>query len=293
MARRTLRSLLLALLLAGGLPSPAGGTCRLPVTFPRTARPSGATAGPGNTLIFASGSGTLLFLDLDDYSMREDTALNDKYQDMYGSFDLQGLAMSDTLSNYVYFVAQGKASVFQYDFKDTRRIVRRFDLPGFSGSSAAGAESLTWVPTQASPHGGYFYVGSQLAGQVFVYELPINDDSAPVVSGDSKQLMTIWTPLKESQTVAGLSYSGGYLFVNYDERYSNHVLIYPILPNGLPGELKEQYQVDVSNAEGLVARQSDGKSWVADAPPPAPSEDVPMAAPAPATASGEQTAART
>lgn len=239
-------------------PCGALATCQLPALLPPGARPAGATAGPGNSLVLTSDGGTILFVDLEDYAVREDTALNDKYTDAYGWFDLEGVAMTETSSRLLYLIAQGKDAILEYDWQFSRRILRRFTLPGFEQVGTVGAESLTFVPSEASTTGGYFYVGSQIAGQVFVYELPLQSDTG--VEATAK-LISVWTPLEGSKDVASLSYSAGYLFVNYDAGFSTHVLIYPVLPSGLAGDLAEQYQVDVANAEGMVARQRGDDSW--------------------------------
>lgn len=200
-----------------------------------------------------SDSGTLLFIDLDDLTVREDRTLNDKYRDTYGWFDLEGVGMTNPESTFVYMGMENKAAILEYEWHSSRRIFRRFDLPGFERRGGHGMESMTWVPTDASRHQGYFYVGSQMTGHVFIYELPLLDDTGPVALA---RLANIWTPVKSESNVAGLSFSSGYIFVNYDDGHSNHVLIFPVLSNGLPGPLKEQYEVDVTDAEGIAVRKT-------------------------------------
>jgi len=195
---------------------------------------------------------------LDDLSVREDRTLNDKYTDTYGWFDLEGVAMTNPESTFIYMGMENKATILEYEWHSSRRIFRRFDLPGFERRGTHGMEALTWVPSDASAHQGYFYVGSQMTGHIFIYELPLLDDTGPVAMA---KLLDIWTPLKSESNVAGLSFSSGYIFVNYDDGHSNHVLIFPILNNGLPGPLKEQYEVDVADAEGLAVRKTGHESW--------------------------------
>jgi len=236
----------------------ADATCRLPIVFPKGSEPSGVTLGPQNSLVSVSDSGTVLFIDLDDLMVREDRTLNEKYKDQYGWFDLEGVAMTNPESTFVYLGMENKATILEYEWHSSRHIFRRFDLPGFERRGNHGMESLTWVPTDASRHQGYFYVGSQMTGHVFIYELPLLDKTGPKALA---RLADIWTPLKDESNVAGLSYSSGYIFVNYDDGHSNHVLIFPVLKNGLPGPLKEQYEVDVSDAEGLAVRSTGVDSW--------------------------------
>jgi len=216
------------------------------------------TLGPHNSLVSVSGDGTVQFIDLNNMVVRQDTALNDKYKDSYGWFDLEGVAMTNPESTFVYLGMGNKAVVLEYEWHASRRIFRHFDLPGFERRGNRGMESLTWVPTSASRHQGYFYVGSQMTGHVFIYELPLLDETGPQATA---RLIDIWTPLKHDSNIAGLSHSSGYVFVNYDDGNSNHVLIFPILENGLPGTVKEQYQVDVADAEGLAVRKTAADTW--------------------------------
>mmetsp|Transcript_142537 Transcript_142537/g.355272 ORF Transcript_142537/g.355272 Transcript_142537/m.355272 type:complete len:328 (+) Transcript_142537:87-1070(+) len=233
-------------------------TCRLPVQFPETAGPSGVTIGPRNSLIVASDQGSILFVDMDDYAVREDTALNDKYRDAYGWFDLEGITMNNPeTSSYLYLGMENKPAILEYDWKSSHEIVRRFDLPGLG---TEGVQSLAWVPTQASSHMGYFYAGSRAQGSILVYELPLLENTGPEAQA---VLRNTWTPLKDTSTknVAGLAYSDGYIFVSYDDASSNHVLIYPIMANGLYGDLAEQYQVDVVDAQGMAVQKRANQTW--------------------------------
>mmetsp|Transcript_74002 Transcript_74002/g.158611 ORF Transcript_74002/g.158611 Transcript_74002/m.158611 type:complete len:346 (+) Transcript_74002:149-1186(+) len=240
------------------LPSLAAATCRLPFHFPVGTGPSGATVGPRNSLVIVSDGGTILFADLEDFTVREDTALNDKYRDGYGWFDLEGVAMTSPESTFLYIGMENKAAVLEYEWHGSHKIFRRFSLAGFEQAGTVGIQSLTWVPTEASKHQGYFYVGSQLTGNIFIYELPLLDDTGPDATAE---LRSVWTPLKGNKNIAGLSFSSGYIFANYDDGTSNHVLIYPVLATGLPGELKEQYEVDVTNAQGMAVRKAGNGTW--------------------------------
>jgi len=216
------------------------------------------TIGPMNSLVVVSDTGTVQFVDLADMTVRQDESVNDKYTDSYGWFDFEGVAMTSPESTFVYLGMENKAVILEYEWHSSRRIFRRFDLPGFERRGNRGMQSLTWVPTDASRHQGYFYVGSQMTGHVFIYEVPLLDESGPEAAA---RLVDIWTPLKNDYLVAGLSFSSGHIFVNYDDGNSNHVLIYPILGNGLPGALEEQYQVDVADAEGLAVRKISKDTW--------------------------------
>lgn len=236
----------------------AAATCRLPVQFPETSGPSGVTPGPRNSLVVVSDGGSILFVDMDDFTVREDTALNDKYRDAYGWFDLEGITMNNPeTSQYLYLGMENKPAILEYEWKSSHEIVRHFDLPGLGKE---GVQSVTWVPTKASSHMGYFYVGSRAKGSIFIYELPLLDNTGPEAQA---VLKNTWTPLKDGSTknIAGLAYSDGYIFVNFDDSSSNHVMIYPIMANGLYGDLAEQYQVDVVNAQGIAVQKRANHTW--------------------------------
>mmetsp|Transcript_27459 Transcript_27459/g.85436 ORF Transcript_27459/g.85436 Transcript_27459/m.85436 type:complete len:338 (+) Transcript_27459:145-1158(+) len=258
--RRTsaLRRAVLAAAALGALPPPAAAACELPISFPRGARLSGAALGPQDSLIVVSESGTMLFVDLSDFTVREDEALNDKYKDSYGWFDLEGVAMTSPESTFLYLGMENRAAVLEYEWHEAHRITREFSLPGFEHSEAEGIQSLTWVPTDASTHQGYFYVGSQMTGSVFIYELPLLSNTGPEGNG---KLVSIWTPVRGKKQIRGLSFSSGYVFLSYDDGNSNHVLIFQALGNGLPGDLAEQYEVDVANAEGMAVRKAGRGTW--------------------------------
>jgi len=202
------------------LPRSTCATCKLPINFPAGSEPSGVTIGPRDSIVIASDSGSMMFVDLEDYTVRMDTALNDKYKDAYGWFDLEGVAMTNPESTFLYLGTENKPAVLEYEWHSSKRIFRRFSLPGFEHSGNVGIESLTWVPTKASPHQGYFYCGSQMTGHVFIYELPLLNDTGPEATA---RLISVWTPLRSSNDIAGLSFSSGYIFANYNNGNSNHV----------------------------------------------------------------------
>jgi len=236
----------------------AAATCRLPVQFPDNTGPSGVTIGPRNSLVVASDGGSMLFVDMEDFTVREDTALNDKYRDAYGWFDLEGVTMNNPeTSSYLYLGMENKPAILEYEWKSKHEIIRRFDLPGLG---TEGVQALAWVPTQASSHMGYFYVGSRSKGSVFIYELPLLENTGPEAQA---VLRNTWTPLKDDSAkhIAALAYSDGYIFVSYDDASSSHVMIYPVMANGLYGDLAEQYQVDVVNAQGLAVQKRANETW--------------------------------
>lgn len=200
--------------------------------------------------------GSILFVDLNDSAVREDGSLLN-VTEAGGQYDLQGVAMTNPESTYLYLGAGSRAAIFEYEWHEERKITRRFDLPDFDDRSAPdgiqSVRSLAWVPTTASSHGGYFHVGSGTTGRVFVYELPLQEATGPEAHA---QLISSWAPLEGSRRLGGLAFSGGFLFASYDRGDASHVLIYEAKADGLPGELSEQYEVDVAGAEGLAVRRA-------------------------------------
>lgn len=201
--------------------------------------------------------GLVLFADLGDSSVRADRALINGSMEANGHLNLQGVAMTSPESSYLYLgTGGGDAAILEYEWHETRRITRRFGLPGFADPSSKegiqSIKSLTWVPAEDSAHGGYFHVGSANEGKVFVYELPLLEDTGPEAPA---QLISSWSPLPGSRHLGGLASSGGVLFASFEERGASHVLVYEALANGLHGKLREQYEVDVAGAEGLTARR--------------------------------------
>merc|ERR1712039_284904 len=77
------------------------------------------------------------------------------------------------------------------------------------------------------------------------------------------KLIDVWKPVSVlgNKNIAGLSYSSKFIFTSYDLGNSNHVLIYPVTANGLCGNLLEQYEVDVENAQGMAVRKQDQEVW--------------------------------
>merc|ERR1719162_220059 len=100
--------------------------------------------------------------------------------------------MTNPESTFLYVGMENKAAILEFEWHSSHRIFRKFGLPAFERMGDRGMESLTWVPTQASHHQGYFYVGSEMTGHVFIYELPLLDETGPEASG---RLISIWTPV--------------------------------------------------------------------------------------------------
>lgn len=248
----------IALLAAASSCRLAVASCKLPIELPSGAGPSGAAVGPRDSLLLVSDDGIVYFADLEDFTVRVDSALKDKYADSYGWLDLEGIAMTNPESSSLLYVGmENKPVILEYEWQHSHTILRQFDLPGLERD---GVQSMAWVPTDASSHMGYFYVGSRATGSILIYELPLLEGRVGVEA--QATLRDSWTPVREgSKNIAGLAHSAGYIFVSYNEGTSNHVLIYPVLDNGLYGDLAEQYQVDVADAQGMAVRHRYDGSW--------------------------------
>ncbi|CAJ1334864.1 unnamed protein product, partial [Effrenium voratum] len=127
-----------------------------------------------------------------------------------------------------------------------------FNLQGLPTLGASGLQCVCFVPTPSSPHQGYFYVGSSISGEVYIYEVPLLEEGQKVASS-----VRVWSPLKGNPRITGLEY----IFVSYDEGLSTHVLIFRVLASGMPGELLEEHQVDVVHGSGVAARQVSEEKW--------------------------------
>eukprot|EP00933_Yihiella_yeosuensis_P059772 TRINITY_DN6141_c0_g1_i1.p1 TRINITY_DN6141_c0_g1~~TRINITY_DN6141_c0_g1_i1.p1 ORF type:complete len:323 (-),score=31.66 TRINITY_DN6141_c0_g1_i1:61-1029(-) len=233
-------------------------TCELPFQLPEGARPLAAAVGIQGSIVIGGDHGLLLFGQLDDFAVREDTYLRDKYTKPLGRLDIQGIAKTNPGSTYLYFGLESTSTILEYEYHSSHRVFRQFELDRFESSDYGGLQCMTWVPTAASQHQGFFYVGSKVLGRVFIYELPLLDNSGPKAMA---KLVKMWFPVEDDKHIAGLAHCSGYIFVSYDNGISTHVLIYPILPSGLPGPLQEQYEVDVDSAKGMAVRQLTRDSW--------------------------------
>ncbi|CAJ1447410.1 unnamed protein product [Effrenium voratum] len=147
------------------------------------------------------------------------------------------------------------------------QVFRSFNLQGLPTLGASGwglgcflqepgLQCVCFVPTPSSPHQGYFYVGSSISGELYIYEVPLLEEGQKVASS-----VRVWSPLKGNPRLTGLEYHEGYIFVSYDEGLSTHVLIFRVLASGMPGELLEEHQVDVVHGSGVAARQVSEEKW--------------------------------
>lgn len=231
-------------------------TCRLPINLPPTAIPSGATIGPDGGLVIADLRGSVFFADLKDFSVREDAALlGDADLKADGPLYIRGLTMTSPESSFLYLGSTSMSVIFEYEWHKSRRVSRRFYLPEFEGAPRT-IQSLLWVPTEASMHGGYFHVGSGQSGEVFVYELPLLQAGGSRVSAE---LVGSWAPAGTGH-ISGLAFSSNLIFVARGNGQLASILTYEARSDGLAGPLQDQFGADVG-AEGLAVRRMPSKQW--------------------------------
>merc|ERR1719171_839151 len=103
--------------------------------------------------------------------------------------------MTSSDSPYLYVLLGNASVVVEYDYRVSQRAIRFFGLPREEGRSRKAA--VTWVPAPNSKHKGFFYVGSQFSGTVFIYEIPLTADTgaSPVPGGKYySRLLRSWEP---------------------------------------------------------------------------------------------------
>eukprot|EP00931_Biecheleriopsis_adriatica_P122377 TRINITY_DN97365_c0_g1_i1.p1 TRINITY_DN97365_c0_g1~~TRINITY_DN97365_c0_g1_i1.p1 ORF type:complete len:333 (-),score=79.18 TRINITY_DN97365_c0_g1_i1:7-1005(-) len=238
---------------------PACPTCELPIELPKGAFPAATTSGPQDTLIIAGSRGLLLFANLEDFTTRLDHDLRAKYGDgTLGSLDIKGVTMSNTGSTYLYLGIGSTSKIMEYEWHTSHKVFRSFDLVNFPSAEGIGLSCLAFVPSESSPHQGFFYVGTQISGSVYIYQVPLLNNEGFEATAES---VKIWSPLQGNQGISGLDFCSGYIFVCFDDGTSAHVLIFQVLESGFPGDLIEQYEVDVVNAVGMTVRQVNSDSF--------------------------------
>eukprot|EP00397_Hematodinium_sp_SG-2012_P045094 GEMP01050529.1.p1 GENE.GEMP01050529.1~~GEMP01050529.1.p1 ORF type:complete len:346 (+),score=37.00 GEMP01050529.1:197-1234(+) len=239
--------------------------CKLPFYLPRNSEPSGGIFGPDNNLIVICDCGTLLHLDLTTRQIHEDLSLKSDFRNLeeFGYFDIEGITMTDAESPILYIGVENMSMIIEYDYRRQHKILQTFKLVEFERAENRGLESISWVPNSLSIYGGYFYVGSQLTGNVFIYELPIQP--ASVVGGTKvtdagAKLIRIWTPT-QNDDISGIAHIDRYLFLNFDNGDHNRVMVYHVQKDGLPGTLKKEYRLDLNDAEGISIRRAHQGEW--------------------------------
>lgn len=220
---------------------PVGGGCVLPLMkgSPVGFQPKAIAAGPQEKLVIVDQRGVLLFADMKDFTVQQDFQLSREMDES----NIQGLAMTNRDSTYLYAAANHDSELVEYEWHSSHKVFRRFKLLGVP-SVGQGLQSLTFVPTPASSQEGYFYASAGISGDIYIYEVPLLSEGLT-----SARSVKVWSPdsapRHQDHHVTGLEYADGYLFVCYDMGSSAYLLIFEILPSGLPGPLQERHQATV------------------------------------------------
>ncbi len=128
--------------------------------------------------------------------------------------DLEGICVADVDSSFVYLGVEDPDSVLEFNM-DTGRVTRVFNLTAnINSPSNSGLEALTYVPSLTSLEGGYFYVGEQFDGKIYVFELPIQSSTTDT----TVVLKKIFTPSAGRTDLSGLHYNldNNVLYAVYD-----------------------------------------------------------------------------
>jgi len=267
--------------------------CNFDIGFLREGKsePSGATFAGSNKLIVPDDGGDVMIVE--DLSIGgtvvRDELFRPEYHSVFGQDawpDLESAVVIHTNSTIVYLAIEPDARIIEYDY-DAHVVLRAFELPSEVKNDILrnrGVESSIFVPATDSAEGGYFYIGSQHSGTIHIVEVPIKtgpNPTSPVVPIETK-FITKFTPNVMNSDVAGLSYADGYMFLNYDDRDENTMVVYSVDPStGLPDEAGTKFQGttfptcpgvtlsgnvpcvkgNVSDAEGLAVRRMNGETW--------------------------------
>lgn len=162
--------------------------------------------------------------------------------------DLEGIAVANPASNFVYVGTEQPNQIKEFNFT-TGLVSRTFDLdPWMTGAAGSGLEALTFVTDAAHPEGGTFYAGLQDGGVIYRFSLPI-------VSSPTSTAVTYlgsFTPVPGRSDLSGLDYVAGtgVLYAIYDG------------PNYLramtpAGSLLREWDLPGSNQEGVALRGND------------------------------------
>lgn len=94
-----------------------------------------------------------------------------------GSYDLEGVAIADVASNYVYLAVEYSPTILEFDLTTGALTGKSWGLSSWmTTNSSTGVEALTFVPNgdssiTTSSHRGLFYVGSQYDGKIYVFDV--------------------------------------------------------------------------------------------------------------------------
>lgn len=137
------------------------------------------------------------------YVTQMDMEGNIMHSSVFVGGDLEGITVADYESKYVYLLQEYPPKIVEFDITAWTKTNRSWTLNGMIGTSASGAEALTYNTDKE-----LFYVGSQYDGKIYVYDLSLAvlRSALPVsptsISLNPASIITTGIP----SDLAGLSY---------------------------------------------------------------------------------------
>jgi len=222
-----------------------------PVALPGTEIINGASTGrefsgalwhTNHERLYVVGDSGTLHSMLDDGS---DLTLEFSFPD---HTDLEGIAVADPSSNFIYLGVENPDSILEFDLTGNM-VTRSFDLTGSMNSSEAnkGLEALTFVPDAANPEGGLFYAGLQENAGIYMFSLPILT---------SETLTTVTHVGTLTQTVVSTDISGLHYDAPNDVLYSIYDTANKLLAMRPDGMLLMEWNLPGDSQEGFTVHGS-------------------------------------
>ncbi len=137
-----------------------------------------------NSLFVVWDNGYVAQIDIDGNILK---------QSVYTGGDIEGIAMIDDQSKYIYLLIEYPQQIIEFDVSTFAKTEKSWTLQGMTGNSASGAEALAYNNDK-----DLFYVGSQYDGQIYIYDIDIS------TSGTVSKSSVIATGINTD--LAGLSY---------------------------------------------------------------------------------------
>ncbi len=167
----------------------------------------------------------------------------------YGSaFDLEGAAIANSSSNYIYLGMENPDSIYEFDINSNALSGKSWDLTSWmSGADYQGLEALTFVPNGYHPYansnsGGLFYAGLQIDGKIYVFDVDLSQ------SGQVSHVDTI-TP-----RVGLIDISGLHFHVETSTLYAIFDGFNLILEMQADGTFLQEYTLAGSAQEGVTLK---------------------------------------
>eukprot|EP01137_Pigoraptor_chileana_P025427 Opistho-2@94920 len=202
---------------------------------PAPFQPSGLLYHSGRRQLLAlAGDGQVLYVDpiTNDYSFGPN--LDD---------GIEAITVADPSTTFLYAGITRPATIVEYNLL-TATDIRRFVLDDFGSDSM---EALTFVPSNVSADGGYFYCGNVATGAIRVYDLPLvtRRDS------DERLVATYGTFLPGETDISDIVYYAPTRSVFLMYGNAKKIVEVPVNAQGLPGNITAVYSLALDDVEGI------------------------------------------